>query len=209
MTGEENYGGALYVPWADADTKGITTETAAQALAEAGLPVSKASAYFRNCAATGLVHPYTRLRTGKKPYLYRADQLVIASILHRVAEAAIGDKRLRHRVSTTLNAWNLHDLGFSEEDIAAGNTASDRPRSPAAWALFEYMQGQRGFSFEIRTCRNSERGTLDFDCRLTHAPNGKGTNFRLDPADWLVRSAFVTDVDNVLAHLTRPREVAN
>ena len=58
MTSEESYGGALYVPWADADTKGITTEAASRALAEAGLPVSKASAFFRNCAATLAVTTY-------------------------------------------------------------------------------------------------------------------------------------------------------
>lgn len=199
MTSENEYGGALFVPWVDADMKGITTDAAARALAQAGLPLRKASEFFRNCAAAGLIHPYTRLRTGKKPYLYRADQLVIAAVLHRVAEAAIGDRGLRYRVSTTLNAWDRDDI----------SETFDGPRSPAAWAVYEYLQGKRGFSFELRTLRHREKGSLDFACRLARAETNEGTNFRRDPETWEVRSAWVTSIDDILSHLTRPREVAN
>ena len=195
MAETEIYGGAQFVQNVNADTRGITTELAGRALAEPGFPLAKASVFFRNCAAAGLVHPYTRLQAGKKPYLFRSDQLVIAAVLHRVAEASIADNRLRHKISNTLHMWDANEL------------TPDAPRSPAIWALVEYLNGKRGFSFEIRTYRN-ERGTVDYECRLRHAESKQGTNFRLDD-NWHVRSAFVLHMDDVLAHLTRSRELAN
>lgn len=141
------------------------------------------------------MHPYGKERSGTKSYLYRADQAVIAAVLHRVAEAAIGDNRLRHKISNTLHMWDASEL------------TPDAPRSPAMWALVEYLNGKRGFAFEIRTTRN-ERGTVDYDCRLRHAESATGTNFRLAD-NWHVRSAFVLHMDDVLAHLTRARELAN
>jgi hypothetical protein len=197
MDNPDTYGGPIFVPETDADEKGITTARAAEILAEPGLPLRKAKDFWRNCATAGLVHPYTRLRSGTKPYLYRADQLVIAGVLQRVAEAGLADGRLRHKVSHTLHAWNADDK------------PEGGPRSPAMWVLVAYAAGLRGFSFEIRSCRHAERGTFDYACRLRHASAGQGTNFHLDPIEWPVRSAWVTDVDSVLAHLIREREIAN
>ncbi|MDJ0630790.1 MAG: hypothetical protein QNJ44_21215 [Rhodobacter sp.] len=209
MSEHDAYGGPFFVPEIDADQKGITTDAAARALAEPGLPLNKASVFFRNCATNGLVHPYTRLRTGLKPYLYRADQLLIAAVLHRVAEAAFSDKSLRQKVSHTLNAWNADDLSLTEEAIREGNAEHFAPRSPAAFALYSFLHGKRGFSFEIRTCRQMDRGTLTFDCRLGRQDTEGVTRFRLDPEQYSVRSAFVTSVDDILIHLTREREIAN
>lgn len=209
MTEPETYGGAYFVPEIEAEQKSITTEAAARALAEPGLPLDKASVFFRNCAAAGLVHPYTRLRSGLKSYLYRADQVLVAAILHRVAEAAFADKSLRQKVSLTLNSWFADDLGMTEEAIREGKTEHSAPRRPVALVLYEYMQGKHGFTFEIRTCRHVETGTLAFDCRLGREGGQPVTSFRLSPDDYVVRSAFVTSVDDVLAHLTRKRELAN
>lgn len=209
MSEPETYGGPFFAPEIEADQKGITTEAAARALAEPGLPLNKASVFFRNCATSGLVHPYTRLRTGLKPYLYRADQLLIAGVLHRVAEAAFADKSLRHKVSLTLNAWDAVDLGLTEEAIREGKAEHFAPRSPVAFALYSFLHGKRGFSFEIRTCRHIEKGTLAFDCRLGLEGTPGVTKFQLPPEDYTVRSAFVTSVDDILTHLTRKREVPN
>lgn len=67
MDQQETYGGAAFVPTVDNETGKITTDQAARVLAEPGFPLKSASVFFRNCARDGLVHPYSRQKTGKMP----------------------------------------------------------------------------------------------------------------------------------------------
>ncbi|APZ54100.1 hypothetical protein [Salipiger abyssi] len=208
----EEYGGFLHVPEVDADEAKITTDKAARSLAEAGLPVDKASVYFRNLTRAGLVHPYSRQKTGKKAYYFKPDQIVIAAVLWRMAEAGIAGEELRkaasQAASRAMSTWRAEDLGMTQEDMQAGRFPLV-PSSPALAALVAYIQGRRGFSFELMTQRNRKTGDLWHSARIGNA-NGGFTNFTLQKHDdWENRSVFALDLDNVLAHLTRPREVAN
>lgn len=199
----EEYGGPFHVPEVDADEKRITTDKAARALAEAGLPIDKASVYFRNLTRAGLVHPYSRQKTGKKAYYFKPDQVLIAAVLWRLSEAGLSGEELRRTASRAMHTWRAEDLGMSKEDVRAG-AFPPVPSSPALATLGAYLDGKRGFAFQLFTQRNRKSGDLWQAARI-----GDGHLSLQQGEDWEVRSAFTLDLDNVLAHLTRPKERAN
>ena len=203
----DEYGGPLFVPEVDPDETKLTTEKAARSLEEAGFPFANASNYFRNLSRAGLVHPYSRQKTGKKAYYFKPDQIVIAAVLWRLSEAGLSGEDLRRTVSRALHSWRLEDLGLTPEEYRSAERPPI-PSSPALAALVEYLEGRRGFSFELMAQRNRKTGDLWQAARIGNA-NGNFTNFDLQKGDdWETRSIFALDLDNVLAHLTRPREEA-
>jgi hypothetical protein len=214
MTENETYGGPLFVPEIDADASKIQTDQAARILAEPGFPITRASAYFRNLAAAGLIHPYSRQPSGKRAYYFRPDQLVIAAVLSRMSEAGIAGEKQRHSASLALSAWNDKDLAQMKEESPLSEIEGV-PRSPAMWALVEHMSGKRNLSFEQVTLHSNKSGQKTYSSRVRSIDprikddKGKGTNFISQPEGWVRRSVFALDLSDVLSHLTRAREVEN
>lgn len=200
----ETYGGAQFVPEIDADSLSITGDLAARALTEPGYPRHVALTFWRNLCRKGLVHPYGRKRDGNRTLLFRADQLVIACVLHRLGEIGLENPALRQAVSLALHAWRGEDIGVTEDDYSTGNTKRDVPRSPAMWALIEHLNGTRDLSFQIRTLRCQKSGQVAHAARVCDA-EGHGSNFPPQPESYAVRSALVIGLDDILAHITRAK----
>ena len=199
----DEYGGPLFVPEVDPDEKKLTTEKVARSLEEAGFPFSNASNYFRNLSRAGLVHPYSRQKTGKKAYYFKPDQIVIAAVLWRLSEAGLSGEELRRTVSRALNSWRLEDLGMTPEEYRS-TERPPIPSSPALAALVAYLDGKRDFAFQVFTQRNRKTGETWQDARI-----GEGHVTLQKGEDWETRSVFTLDMDLVFAHLTRPREEAH
>lgn len=207
MPKNESYGGPKFVPEINADVGKIQTDQAARTLAEPGFPIDRASAYFRNLMAAGLIHPYSRQPNGKRAYYFRPDQLVVAAILNRMSDAGIAGEKQRHAASLALQSWRNEDLKRTEADIQSGALLSV-PRSPAMWALIQHIQGVDGLNFEMLTWHNPKTGQKRFSARVRNI-DGNGTNFLVPGENWVRRSVFAIALDDVLAHLTRAREVEN
>lgn len=199
-----SYGGIFHVPEIDDDTLGIETDAAARALTEPGLPKHAAAFHWRNLLQAGLIHPYGRRRAGRRAWLFRADQVVIAAVLHRLGEIGIENPALRQAVSLALHTWRAEDMGRTEDDIRSGAPFPDMPRSPAMWALVEYLNGTRDLSFQIRTLRCVKSGGVVYAARVCDA-EGHGSNFPAQPDSCVVRSAMVIGLDDILAHITRAK----
>ncbi len=199
----EEYDGPFNVSEVDPDETKITTEKAARSLAEAGLPAAKASVYFRNLMRDGLVHPYSRQKSGKKAFYFKPDQIVIAAVLWRLSEAGLSGEDLRRTVSRALHTWRLEDLGMTPEEFASPERPPI-PTSPALATLVAYIDGKRDTAFQLFTQRNRKTGDTWQDARI-----GEGHVILQKGDDWEVRSVFTLDMDLVFAHLTRPRETAN
>lgn len=199
------YGGAFYVPTVTDDMMGIETDQAARALAQPGLTIAQAAMLWRNLLRDGYIHPYYRRATGKRPYLFRADQVVCAAVIHRLSE--LGDSsQIRRAASLAMLTWRADDLGRTEDDIRSGAPIPPVPRSPAMWALKEYLQGTRNLSFQLRTLRSDTHGTVTHVARVCDM-EGNGGTFMPQPEAFKVRSAIVIDMDSVLEHVTRAKAV--
>lgn len=193
---DPEYGGPFIIPAEAPDEMGVTTEQAARALAHAGFDAKQASAFFRNRVLAGQVKPYGRRTSDKrKPYLFRADKILVAAILHRLAESGLTGDPLQeaHRV---LSAWNKDDV------------PNPPAPTPASWVFRAYMAGQRNFGFELITVRNTQfRGDVKFAARVRqYDPDTKeavGTSFLMPGPTWERRSVWATDLDPILAHITR------
>lgn len=205
-TPETKYGGPFFIPDEDptADQLGITTEIAARAISEPGLPIAKATSFFRNKLQAGHLHPYSRSRADKRrPYLFRADQVLAAAIFHRLSESGFVGDSVFQSAGLTLNSWQAKDL--NGQDASAPN--------PASWAFRSFMAGYRNFGFELITMRNMGtvekpgRGELKFSARIRQTdPTTKqtvGTSFWNPGPTWQRRSVWATDLDPILAHITR------
>jgi hypothetical protein len=200
----ERYGGALLIPEITDDAPMIETATAARALAEPGLTKDAAAALWHNLLASGLIHPRGRKRTGRRAYSFDAGAVVVAAVMYRLSEAGIVNADMRHAVSLALNTWRGEDIGITEDDFATGNTARDVPRSPAMWALVEYLNGTRNLSFQVRTLRCTKSGGVAYACRDCDA-EGHGSNFPAQPESYSVRSVILIGLDDPLAHITRAK----
>lgn len=195
---DPEYGGPFIIPAEAPDEMGVTTEQAARALAHVGFDVKQATAYFRNRVMAGQVTPCGRVAKeddGRQPYLFKSDQVLIAAILHRLAESGlIGDPlQEAHRV---LSAWNLDEV------------PNPPAPTPASWVFRAYMAGQRNFGFELITVRNTQfRGDVKFAARVRQfnldTKEAVGTSFLMPGPTWERRSVWATDLDPILAHITR------
>ncbi|MFN3953402.1 MAG: hypothetical protein ACK4LQ_03050 [Pararhodobacter sp.] len=199
-----SYGGAFHVPEIDDDTLGIETDAAARALTEPGLPKHAAAAHWRNLLQMGLIHPYSRRRAGRRAWLFRADQVVIAAVLHRLGEIGLENPGLRQAVSLALNTWRADDIGRTEDDIQSGAPFPDVPRSPAMFAMVEYLRGARNLAFEVRTLRCQKSGQIAYACRVTNA-EGHGSRFAPQPDSYVIRSSLLIGLDDLLAHICRAK----
>lgn len=195
-TRDPEYGGALFVPAEAPDERGVTTEQAARALAHAGFDTKQATAFFRNRLMAGQIKPSGRSKTDKrKPYLFRAEQILVAAILHRLAESGLTGDPLQeaHRV---LSSWNKDEV------------PNPPAPTPASWVFRGYLEGHRNFGFELITVRNTQfRGDVKFSARVRqYNPETKesvGTLFLDRGPTWERRSVWATDLDPIMAHITR------
>ena len=201
----ERYGGAALIPTiTDDDAPLIETATAARALAEPGFTKADAAALWHNLLAGGLIHPRGRKRTGRRAYSFDAGAVVVAAVMYRLSEAGIVNTAMRQAVSLALNSWQAEDIGRSEADIQSGAPFPDVPRSPALWALIEHLNGTRDLSFQIRTLRCQKSGRVVYAARVCDA-EGRGSNFPPQPESYVVRSAIIIGLDDLLAHITRAK----
>lgn len=200
---DPEYGGAFFVPAETPDQLGVTTEQAARALAHAGLDVKQASAFFRNRVLAGQVIPYGRSTTDKrKPYLFRADQVLVAAVLHRLAECGLTGDPL-HSAFLALNVWDANDR-------ASLTKPEEAAQRPAGHVMRLFLSGVRNFGFEVITLRNTTgRGDVKFSARLRQfdpeTGESGGTSFRLPGPNWQRRSVWATDLDPIMAHITREK----
>lgn len=201
----ERYGGAALIPTiTDDDAPLIETDAAARALAEPGFDKAAAAALWHNLLAGGLIHPRGRKRTGRRAYSFDAGAVVVAAVMYRLSEAGIVNTAMRQAVSLALNTWRAEDIGRTEDDIQSGAPFPDVPRSPAMWALVEYLNGTRDLSFQIRTLRCRKSGGVVYAARVRDA-EGHGSNFPAQPESYAVRSAIIIGIDDILAHITRAK----
>ncbi len=210
MTDEtETYGGPFIIPETDSIDIGITTDRAARALAEAGLDRAAASAFFRNQLTAGRLHPYSRLRTDKRrPYLFRADQVLNAAIFYRMTEAGLSGESIFRAAILALKSWNLvDDLGGKPEDIDAGIFPEKPAPNPSAAIFRRHLAGERHHQFEIAVYRNSALGTVAHSARLRHVPTNSGTTFQFWGPEFVLRSVFTVGLDPILDHITREKAV--
>ena len=142
MTSNEStdpeYGGPLWVPLDAPDELGVTTETAAAALAHGKFDVRAATDFFRYRLRAGHVVPYGRSQTDKRrPYLFRPEQVLVAAVLRRLTELGLSGVPLE-AAALRLQAWR-----GDSRNPARAEVGPDLPpppaKSPAArlWAEFE------------------------------------------------------------------------
>ncbi|MCO6385024.1 hypothetical protein [Oceanicola sp. 502str15] len=200
-------GGAFYVPAEAPDQLGVTTEQAARALAHPGFDAKQATAFFRNRVTAGHLIPYGRMTSDKRrPYLFRTDQVLVAAVQHRLAECGLtGDPM--HAAFLALNAWDA-------DDKAKLPNPTHAPQRPAGHVMRLYLTGVRNFGFELITLRNTAgRGDVAFSARVRRfdpeTGNADGTSFRLPGPSWERRSIWATDLDPILAYITREKPVVN
>ncbi|WP_188475993.1 hypothetical protein [Primorskyibacter flagellatus] len=194
---EETYGGPFFIPEGTSDPLGITTSAAARALADAGFPASKATIAFRNLVAAGRVHPYHRqVSDARKPYLFRADQVMAAAVMIRMNEAGFRGDGPFNAAESALNDWNVRDLAGAQ---------APAPR-PVAWAFRCLMEGHRGFGFELRIGRCMKSGRVEHSARIRHVASDTGTNWHFSPTV-VERSTWLTDLDSIFDHLSREKAI--
>ena len=201
----EVYGGAQWVPDDIETAGGFTTGKIAEVLVEPGLDLAKQTAFVRHCLKAGYIHPYARKRgDARKPFLYRTDQVLIASVMCLMAEAGISDAECYSTASRVLNTWRNEDLGRTEEDIRNG-TNPPPSRSPAMQGIKETLAGNDGWGFELGVARHIKTGKRGVTARVRNVYNSTGTNFDL-PDDYLRRSVWAVDLTALLnARLFRDR----
>lgn len=195
---DPEYGGPFFVPVDAPDEMGVTTEQAARALAHPGFDVRQASAFFRNRVLAGQVKPYGRVKKendGRQPYIFRADQVMVTAILHRLAESGLIGAPL-HEAFRVMSGWNTDE------------TPNPPAPSPSSWVFRAYMAGQRNFGFELITVRNTAgRGDVKYCARIRQfnpeTSETVGTSFLDRGPTWERRSVWATDLDPILAHITR------
>lgn len=201
---DPEYGGVFFIPEEAPDELGVTTEQAARALAHVGFDAKQAAKFLRNRVADGYVTPYGRRRSDKRrSYLFRAEQVLVTAILHRLAECGLTGEPMAAAGRHFLG-WNLNDLDGQEPPAP----------NPAAWVMRGYLQGHRNFGFELATIRNTTgRGDLKFTARVRHydfeSNNSVGTSFWNPGESWERRSLWVLDLDPTLEHITRDKPVVN
>jgi len=206
MTDEETYAGPFTVDDGPDDKRGITKAVASRALAEPGFDAGKASNYWRNAASRGLLHPYRRKVSAKRPhFLYHPEQVLICGILIRMSEAGFTGEGIFARAASALQAFSVRDV-LSPEQITAGEKPNFPCRNPASWAFRNYLAGHRGFTFELVAFRREDSGFLDHRARLIQYPSAEGTDWHMGP-EWKRRSVWALDLDPILEHLTREKGV--
>lgn len=207
---EDAYGGPFAVfDTAGPDQTGITKAAAARALAEPGFEYDKAAIWWKNTAARGLIHPYRRQVSAPRPHwLYRADQVLVAAVLHRMSEAGFAGDAVYQKAALALNVFNALDL-MTQEDLDAGKAFPKPPaRNPAAWVLSAFLAGQRGFNFELVTFRHETRGSENQAGRVIHEPTGMGTDWHMG-REWVRRSIWALELDPIMSHICRDKPLAN
>jgi len=202
MTSNEDrdteYGGPFFVPADASDEMGVTTEQAARALAHAGLDRRQATAFFRNRVLAGQVTPCGRVekeKDGRQPYLFHADQVLLTAILHRLAESGLTGEPLQEAFRV-LSWWNADEV------------PNPPAPTPSSWVFRAYLAGQRNFGFELITVRNTTgRGDVKYSARVRQfnldTKESVGTHFLDRGPTWERRSVWATDLDPILAHITR------
>lgn len=200
---QEIYGGPFYIPDAPADEKGLRVSDIARALAEPGFDIRQASTFIHTLLAAGRIRPYGRTRADKRQaHLFRADQVLIAAIQHRMIEAGIVAGPALQAATLSLDSWNDADLPPDGERPAP---------NPAAWVMRGYLSGFRDFGFEMIAVRNvgtedkPGRGQLVHRARVRHLPSNSGTSFHMPGHGWVRRSVFALDLDVILGHITREK----
>lgn len=196
---EDTYAGPFVIDDVKlSDTKGITKAVAARVLEEPGFDYAKATSWWKNTVARGLIHPYRRNVAASRPtFLYRADQVAVAAVLHRMSEAGFAGEGLFQRAAVSLNDFSVADV-MDVADFEAGKTPVFPDRSPAAWALNAYSRGAREFFFEFCTFRGKDSGALDHRGRVIHAGSLMGTDWHLPKKDWTRRSHWNLQLDPIL-----------
>lgn len=183
------------------DTMGITKAVAARVLEEPGFDYAKATSWWKNTVARGLIHPYRRNVAAPRPtFLYRADQVAVAAVLHRMNEAGFAGEGLFQRAAASLNVFSALDL-MTAEDFEAGKKPIFPDRNPIAWALNSYAGGARGFVFEFCAFRGKDSGALDHRGRVLQEIDGRvftGTNWHLPQEQWTRRSIWNLQLDPIL-----------
>lgn len=196
------FGAVFFVPEEAPDELGVTTDHAARALAHAGFDKSQAVKFWQARIAAGQVKPYGRRKSdARRTYLFRAEQVLVTAILHRLAECGLTGEPIAV-ASRELGRWNLDHLEGQEPPAP----------NPAAWVLRGYLEGHRNFGFELATIRNTTgRGDLKFTARVRHydleSNNSVGTSFWNPGESWERRSLWVLDLDPILEHITRDKPV--
>lgn len=185
----------------DRNAMGITKAVAARVLEEPGFDYAKAVSWWKNTVARGLIHPYRRNVAAPRPtFLYRADQVVVAAVLHRMNEAGFAGDDVYHKAAGSLNGFSALDL-MTAEEFEAGKKPVFPDRNPVAWALNSYADGARGFVFELCAFRGKGTGVLDHRGRVIQEVDGHvftGTNWHLPQEDWTRRSIWNLQLDPIL-----------
>lgn len=193
---DDRYGGPVLVQPRDPEPGTLYSTTLAEAIAEPGFPAKTARVFTRNCARSGLIHPYGRSRTDARgSYLYRADQAVVLGVLRRMMEAGLTDGASARAMSNALGIWRQEDMPPSHLPM---------PHSPAHSALVAYLHGVRGFWAELHVFRDPDTAKLQHVARIRN-DSGQGTNFTVWNPEMALRSVWTTSLDSVLAHLTRAK----
>lgn len=135
---DPDYGGPLWVPLDAPDELGVTTETAAAALAHGKFDVRAATDFFRYRLRAGHVVPYGRSKTDKRrPYLFRPEQVLVAAVLRRLVELGLSGVPLE-AATLRLQAFrgDTRNPARSEIDFANPPKNGDTP-ARRLWREFE------------------------------------------------------------------------
>ncbi|WP_372838296.1 hypothetical protein [Phaeovulum sp.] len=135
---DPEYGGPLWVPLDAPDEDGVTTEQAARALADGRrFDEAQATAFFRNRLKAGSIKPYGRSTTdGRRPYLFRKEQVLVAAVLRRLTE--LGLTGIPVEVATSrLQHWRADSRNPGRAEVGPGLPPPAETPAARLWAEFE------------------------------------------------------------------------
>jgi hypothetical protein len=201
----ETYGGIFAVPEiTKTDAPTVTLRAIAAALVEPGTDPDFLFERIRGYVRHGLIHPAARVSGA---FVFRPEAALVAGTLHQAATfGLVGTDPMRAEALAS-NAFNAADLGVSEADIRSGKAPpKNSPRSPAAWAMAQFLGGTAGFVFQLATIHHPESRHRFWRGRVFNTEHEAGPNLHI-PSGYVLRALLAVPLDPIMARLFRgPRE---